>query len=81
MPWKVLPLTALPGLEQQPVLSPAGDHVAFFCVNATMKNHDIYVQQVSAGTSPAARHVRSGRGRVALLVSRRSSARVSSGPW
>ena len=50
VPWKVLPLTALPGLEQQPVLSPAGDHVAFSWDAGQLKNHDIYVQQVSAGT-------------------------------
>ena len=50
--WAVNPLTALPGLEQQPVLSPSGDHVAFVWTRGGSDNPDIYVQPVSAGSPP-----------------------------
>jgi Tol biopolymer transport system component len=50
--WRVLPLTTLPGLEQQPALSPTGEQVAFMWDGGNPANHDIYVQQVSGTTPP-----------------------------
>lgn len=50
--WRMRPLSTLPGLEQQPVLSPSGDHVAFMWDGGDPGNHDIYVQQVDGLTPP-----------------------------
>ena len=51
--WRVLPLTSLPGLEQQPALSPkSADQVAFTWDGGELANHDIYVQQVNGVTPP-----------------------------
>ena len=50
--WRVLPLTTLPGLEQQPALSPDGQQVAFVWDGGSRGNHDIYVQQVNGITPP-----------------------------
>ena len=50
--WQVLPLTSLPGLEQQPALSPSADQVAFMWDGGDLGNHDIYVQQVKGATPP-----------------------------
>jgi Tol biopolymer transport system component len=50
--WTVRPLTTLPGLEQQPVLSPKGEYVAFVWDGGRLDDHDIYVQQVSGATPP-----------------------------
>jgi serine/threonine protein kinase len=50
--WRALPLTSLPGLEQQPALAPSADQVAFMWDGGELGNHDIYVQQVNGATPP-----------------------------
>ena len=50
--WRALPLTSLPGLEQQPALSPSADQVAFMWDGGELGNQDIYVQQVNGATPP-----------------------------
>ena len=50
--WRVLPVTTHAGLEQQPVISPKGDQVAFMWDGGTPGDHNIYVQQLSGATPP-----------------------------
>jgi Tol biopolymer transport system component len=46
----VVPLTALPGIERSPSLSPDGNQVAFDWNGENQDNLDIYVQQVGTST-------------------------------
>ena len=50
--WQARPLTSLPGLEQQPALSPSGDQVAFMWDGGDLENQDIYLQHVDGATPP-----------------------------
>ena len=44
------PLTSLPGIEQQPAVSPDGQQIAFSWNGAQGDNFDIYIQHVAGGT-------------------------------
>jgi Tol biopolymer transport system component/DNA-binding winged helix-turn-helix (wHTH) protein len=46
---RITPLTAFPGQEMQPAISPDGDRVAFFWNGGQGENTDIYVQVRGAG--------------------------------
>ena len=67
--WTVRSLTALPGVEQQAVLSPrAADRVAFVWDGGRLQNQDIYVQQVNGETPPVRAHDRCQGGHFARVV-------------
>ena len=49
-PLRAVPLTTLPGVQRYPSFSPDGNHVAFTWTGPKQDNHDIYVQQIGAGS-------------------------------
>lgn len=49
-PLRDVPLTTLPGVERYPSFSPDGNYVAFTWNGPKQDNHDIYVQQIGAGS-------------------------------
>jgi serine/threonine protein kinase len=49
-PLRAEALTTFPGIEHSPSFSPDGNHVVFTWSGPKRDNHDIYVQQIGAGT-------------------------------
>lgn len=50
LPYALVPLTALPGVESQPTFSPDGNQVAFSWNSETENNWDIYVKVIDSAT-------------------------------
>jgi Tol biopolymer transport system component len=49
-PLRAVTVTALPGIQESPSLSPDGNHVVFAWTGLKQDNQDIYVQQIGAGS-------------------------------